>query len=44
MVRKTKITTSYLYEDQLNWFDNHPEISRSAVMRQVLDDYIKKRK
>lgn len=37
-----KATTVYLKEDQQKFFDNHPEISRSEVIRQKLDEYIKK--
>lgn len=39
-----KMTTVYLTEKQIKWFKEHPEISRSEVIRQALDNYIRVRK
>lgn len=38
-----KMTTIYLTEKQITWFEKHPEISRSEVIRQALDHFIERR-
>lgn len=38
-----KMTSIYLEEEQLEWFEMNPELSMSGVIRKLLDEYIKQR-
>lgn len=44
MIDELKQTNVQLWKSQLEFFKNNPDIKRSVVIRQLIDDYIKIKK